>query len=726
MKTKTKNLLRLFLLLSVTFNFYGQVNVKMNLNVKHSVGGISTFERWKFITTHANQTEGEWNGDNVLPDLKNDFLNGRDVYLGRDTGGITYTLNQTKEDPARTGYADPAHITTQGTASKNNFAANTSLPPYEARKNWILCAQLHPFWTGAEQKATGKGWKLANATATGEYMGRYLNAFHGGNGQKLPSFVEVINEPDYDLLGGLSEYTKSINEIAVFHNDVAAAIRTQIPNIKIGGYTNAFPEFEVGNFQRWINRDKMFMDVAGNNMDFWSIHLYDFPSISNGKKLLRSGSNIEATFDMMDQYSMMKFGVAKPYVISEYGAQTHDLNNSQWSSYRDWLILKGMNSQLMAFLERPNTIDIALPFVVTKAEWGYNATTGVPYTHRLMRKMNEPASYTGQWTYTDLVKFYDLWKNVKGTRVYIKPDNLDVLANAYIDGNKGYVVLNNLGFQATTVNLNVFDSEGVTVTSINKKHLTLVNNNATLDEGTVSLPLTSVTLGAESTMILEYTFAHPITINEAADETKYFATTYLQPIVANQPTVFTVNGVQKNTYGDAVLRIGLGRDHGQSLSPVIKVNNTMVAVPLNFRGYDQAQRARFFGVLEIPVPYALLADNNQISVQLPDTGGHISSVALQVFNFSKNILSVASNTFEKEKSFTVYPNPVDEELLIQSSFDAMENAEAMIYTASGRLVQKTTVPSTSKINVSKLPKGLYYIRIMQNNKKIGASKFLKK
>ncbi|WPR72173.1 T9SS type A sorting domain-containing protein [Flavobacterium sp. NG2] len=726
MKTINQNPLRVLLFLSVTFNFYAQVNVKLDLNVKHSVGGISTFERWKFITTHANQSEGEWNGDNVLPDLKNDFLNGRDVYLGRDTGGITYNLNQVKEDPTRPGFADPADITSKGTASKNSFAANTSLHPYESRKNWIICAQLHPFWTGAEQKATGKGWKLANATATGEYMGRYITAFHGGNGQKLPSFVEVINEPDYDLLGGLKEYTKSINEIAVFHNDVAAAIRAQIPNIRIGGYTNAFPEFEVGNFQRWINRDKMFMDVAGANMDFWSIHLYDFPSINGGKKQLRSGSNIEATFDMMDQYSMMKFNKTKPYVISEYGAQTHDYNNSQWSSYRDWLILKGMNSQLMSFLERPNTIDIAIPFVITKAEWGFNATTGVPYTHRLMRKTNEPASYTGQWTYTDLVKFYDLWKNVKGTRVYIKPDNLDVLANAYIDGNKGYVILNNLNFQPTTVNLNLFDTNNIVITSINKKHLTVINNNATLEESLVSLPLTSVTLGAESTIILEYTFANAIAINETADETKYFATTYLQPIVANQPVVFQVNNVQKSTYGDAVLRIGLGRDHGQSLSPIVKVNNTSITVPINFRGYNQAQRERFFGVLEIPVPYSLLTTNNQISVQLPDSGGHISSVALQVFNFSKNILSVASNTFQDDKKITVYPNPVDEEILIQSSSENILNATAMIYSVSGQLVQESMVDTNGKINVSKLPKGLYGIRLTKGNKKIGTAKFSKK
>ncbi|WPR73129.1 T9SS type A sorting domain-containing protein [Flavobacterium sp. NG2] len=157
------------------------------------------------------------------------------------------------------------------------------------------------------------------------------------------------------------------------------------------------------------------------------------------------------------------------------------------------------------------------------------------------------------------------------------------------------------------------------------------------------------------------------------------------------------------------------------------MNNTIIPVPANFRGYDQAQRDRFFGVLEIPVPFSLLNTNNQISVQLPDTGGHISSVALQVFNFSKNILSVNDYTFENDKVITVYPNPVDEELSLQSTSENILNATALIYTASGKLVQKQTIPNlNSKINVSNLTKGIYFIQISKENKKLKSIKFSKK
>ncbi|SDX72292.1 agarase [Lutibacter oricola] len=648
----TRRILTFILFLNL-FTFYAQTNVTVNLNVKHSVGEASTFDRSKFMVIHANSTENEWNGDNFTSDLKDHFLNGYDVYLGRDTGGITWNINQIQEDPARTGFANPTEIASRGLTTRNNFANNTDIHQYEVRKvHNVVGAQLHPFWTGESQKETGQGWKFASPTATGEYMGRYFNEFHGDNGQKVPTYIEVINEPAYEALGGKMDYSNSIQEIADFHVEVADAIRAQNSNLKIGGYTTAFPDFEVGDFQRWNNRWKLFMDVAGEKMDFWSIHLYDFGSIRGGEKELRSGSNVEATFDMMEHYSKLSFNEVKPFVISEYGAQTHDYNNETWSSYRDWLHVKASNSQLMSFLERPESIASAINFVIVKAEWGYNTDKDIPYPSRLMRKTNEPDSYTGQWVYTDMVKFFQLWQNVNGTRVDSITDDLDIQVDAYVDGDKGYVILNNLNFEATTVNLDVFDASNINVSSILKRHLTLSGGNTTvLEEETFNAAISSVEIGAESTVILEYTFDSAITINKTSKETKYYATSYLKPIVANQPNTFNINNVVKGSFGEAVLRVGVGREHGKSLHPSVKINGQTIEVPNDWRGYDQAQRERFFGVLEIPVSFGELQENNTVEVEFGDAGGHISSVSLQVFNFSDNIrvfdpLSLPSNNFE--------------------------------------------------------------------------------
>ncbi len=619
----------------ICFNISAQESIDINLNVKHIVGGISELDRSKFITIHNDSKESDWDGDNFTKNLRKDFLEGYDVYLGRDTGGVSWYLNNIQEDPNRVGYADPIDITAQGLEAKNYFAECTWLHDYEKRKDLILATQFSAFWTGASKQPTKLGWKLAGADAAGEFIGRFVKSFHGGNGPNTPTLVEIINEPAYETLGGPSNYTNSIQEIADYHLEAAKAIKFQAPNVKIGGYTAAFPNLDAGNFKRWENRWKLFMDIAGDKMDFWSLHLYDFPSISNGKKILRSGSNMEATLDMIDHYSQLSFGKIKPYVISEFGSQMHDYMSKPWSSYRDWLHIKALNAQLMAFLERPNTIEKVLPFIVAKAEWGY--WNNIPYNHRLMRKENEPESYTGKWVYTDMVKFYQLWKNVKGTRVDTKSSNLDIQVDAYINENKVYVIINNLNFSETLIQPNIVDFNGAVATKVLKKHLTLIKDKVILEEEALSGTGFEILLGAESTIVLEYTFDKPIEINETSNETKYFANTYYKPINAEKINTFTIDAVEKKEFGEAILRLGLGRDHGKSLQPKLKVNNKDIKLPKNWRGYNQADRDRFFGVLEIPVPYDVLQGSNEILVEFPDSGGHISSMSLQVFNFSKNI-----------------------------------------------------------------------------------------
>ncbi|MEM6698278.1 MAG: 3-coathanger stack domain-containing protein, partial [Bacteroidota bacterium] len=90
--------------------------------------------------------------------------------------------------------------------------------------------------------------------------------------------------------------------------------------------------------------------------------------------------------------------------------------------------------------------------------------------------------------------------------------------------------------------------------------------------------------------------------------------------------------------GEAVLRLGLGRDLSASRVPTISVNGNAITVPTDYRGDVQLEHDNFFGMLEIDVPYSdLVNGNNTISVTFPDAGGFVSSCALQLFDFSKAI-----------------------------------------------------------------------------------------
>ena len=208
-------------------------------------------------------------------------------------------------------------------------------------------------------------------------------------------------------------------------------------------------------------------------------------------------------------------------------------------------------------------------------------------------------------------------------------------------------------------------------------------------------------------MILEYTFSNAILIDETTTETKYYATTYLQPIIANQTTNFQVNDVLKSTFGEAVLRVGLGRLHGASLQPTIKVNGTLVDVPENWRGDNQAQRERFFGVLEIPVPFSLIQADNTVSVEFGDTGGHISTLTLQVFNFSSDLRNLTLDVQDNKlaPSIKLYPNPTKGVINFKG---AVNYNNIHVYNIAGLRVK--SFKKNTEIDISELTNGIYFLK----------------
>ncbi|QEY12856.1 agarase [Cellvibrio sp. KY-YJ-3] len=635
--------------------------ISFNRDIKHIVGDIHSFDRRKFITIHSSNTEADWFGSNAQslgapnasPDLITEVMDGYDVYFGRDTGGITWQLGELNQDPARPGFVSESHAQTKGGDARwvySNNANSAKIRQFENRlTDMIIGAQQHPFWP--DGKLTRKGWALSQTdtpsepfgTATGHYMGQYLAKYFSKGagdlfGQPKPLYVEVMNEPLYDLVDA-SASPVPVEKVFQFHNTVAAEIRKTNSDVLIGGYTVAFPDYDKNDFQQWLNRDKVFIDLAGANMDFYSIHLYDFPAHNNREKY-RRGSNVEATLDLLEQYDTIKFGKIKPLVISEYGASIHSMFSDPWTPQRDGLRLIAFNGLLMSFLERPNNIAKTIPFLPIKAEWG--RVNGIPYNDRLMRQRKEAPGETGdEWVFTDMIKFYQLWSDVKGTRIDITSSDPDLVVNAYADNKRVYLIINNLEFNAQEFTLNDYSLNNPAFANATIKHLHLDSQNAPVLSETVSDKFPdSLSIGGSGTMIITMNYESAVVIDQTKVEQKTYATNYLQAIKTNSPLNFAINGITPAAFGEATLRLGIGRDHGKSLQPKVTINGTEVTVPKDYRGYDQYHqgkgRENFFGVIEIPVPYSILKANNQIEVTFADDGGHISSAALRAFHYSRN------------------------------------------------------------------------------------------
>lgn len=745
--------------LSSVISINPKVLVDVNVDVKHIVGNNSEFERNKYLTIHSDQSESEWGNVggsiNKISNYRDNFLNGYDAYMGRNTGPITYTLNnQITQDTSRPGFGSPTSITTVGNSTKNSYSTATAWHPYEKRNELVICTQQFPFWPDGQK--TNLGWSFSQTdtesepfgTASGEFYGRYIQATFGmgtTTGQPKPKWVEVINEPDWPLYDWVTtgHSKQTFDKISRFHSTVAKQVKLYNPGIKVGGYVAAFPNFEVNDannqttipdFDRWEKRDKTFIDVAGADMDFISIHLYDFPCWNN-RQQYRKGSNVEATLDMLEQYTYMKFGAPKPIVISEFGASSHQATKT-WSPYRDWLHIKSANSLMMQFMQRPSIIEKTINFTMLK--WSWEASTASTYQHRLFRKENEPASYTGDWVYTDQIKFFELWKNVKGTRVDTRSNCIDILTDSYIDGEKVYVAINNLNLNQTYSIQSSLLGTTKTISQLKVKKLYLNNNLITYGYATPVLEEeiydsnqipTSFNLAPEGTMILEYSYSENIDINQTEIENKYYTTTYKQAINANQEVSFLFNNIDKSaTFGEAVLRLGVGRAFGLSLQPVVSINGTHVPVNAkSYRGDDQylngAGRFSFFGVLEIEVPYSLInAGTNTATIKFDDAGGFISTAIMQLYGFSREITrSNNQNTaipIPNSNELQIVPNYSLKNVLIK--IDALDKINTVkIYNISGQSILSETLSNVENyFDISALNTGIYFIQVYSGNKQL--------
>ncbi len=630
------------------------VKVDVNLNTIHSVEGIDEFNRERFITIHADLKGGDWDGDNVSDNLRADFLNKYDVYLGRESGGLASALRyRTYEDPNRPGYVDLKKMAVAGEKNRAAYKKKSESLGFSSlehrTKNMLIVNQFHPFWP--DGKKTNTGWAFSQedtkdapfGTASGEFAGTFLKEYFGGDSEPRPRYLEVINEPDWDLVPG-KQYGNpdfeipAFKKLAAFHSTVAKEVRKICPDVKVGGFTCAFPNFDEYDFKRWDYRWKQFIDLAGADMDFWSVHLYDFPcKVERDKSVVpkwRKGSNIEATLDLLEQYSMMKFNKLTPLVITEYSCSAHEIRFDPWTPYRDWLYVKSANSMLMTFMEHPQSVELAIPFFTLKSEWGKKEhPNGHPYRSRLMRQQHEAEGEEGdKWVYTDFVHFYEMWRDIRGKRVDITADNIDIQTHAFVNKNKVYVIANNLTPEKNHLNINLIEQTGNAIKSIKlKKYHNPKGDRGVIEESTYTKNK-PIEIGGEGMVVIEYTYKKPIKLSRTSEEVKYYAKEYYKQIKASEENIFNINSVSTNDSSRAVLRVSIARSHNMEIKPTVTVNGTKITVPDNYRGVPQTYRTRFYGMLDIPIDAKLLKKDNKIAVKYDSDGGQIASVTMRVFS----------------------------------------------------------------------------------------------
>lgn len=555
-----------------------------------------------------------------------------------------------------------------------------------------------------------------NARTLSDWVVEYYKDYVGVN--LRPEFYEPMNEPfvhardfyddpDWDAVAE----ARIKLEMAQVFREIGSKIHAapELANMKVIGYAAAFPSFEKNNFSVWNQNMKMFMDEAGADMDAFSTHIYD--GINQlGQDTRRSGSNMEAVLDLIESYSFQKWGIIKPHVISEFGG----IFGSNYSDISNVQSIRSQNAILFGLLERQDVTELTIPFTTGKSTWHITeANNYLPYKAVLFKPVpiGVPLDQVTSWEYTDRIYFYELWKNVSGDRIELNSINPDIQVQGFRDGNKLYVALNNLDDFDRSVSLQLQLVTGATVNDVRIKSLIINPNEAAqfTDQTTSVLP-ESYPLKANETVVFEYTYNTDFNYENALISKRHYSNeSTVQQINANSSMTHTFSNVPASSIASAILRMSIGRTHDRSKSPTVLINGQALSVPANWKGYDQADRDDFFGMIEIDVPPEHVQASNNISLTFPDSGGHLSSLVLITQRYNQNVLSTEKgiSSSSVEDKLILYPNPTNGFVYIDQRY----NGKVLrFFTLTGKEIFSTIYDGTA-LNVTHLSSGLYLVRL---------------
>ncbi|QWG10183.1 Ig-like domain-containing protein [Flammeovirga kamogawensis] len=677
-------------MLTFSYTAFSQdVDVDVNLNIVHSVEGVSDFGRERHMIVHATPTDADWEGEE---DKLEYLINDLDVYFGRDNGSATWKFNNTPQDENRPNKPDLTWMEGEAERLKSLYDQQYLAHQFEYKGPMIMGTNPHPTYPTLNWQGPGTtwtGWQPQTIETSVEWVVQYLDKYFkdnpGGSGEPMPTYWEVVNEIDMLMMTGHQTWT-TLEHVWEYHNLVAQGVKERLGDRapKVGGMTwgmhdfhmldwtsrysaqeamgwgvpeeavaSKFEQYQGDDWYQWDVLWQGYIDYCGEETDFYGVHIYDWPTWETPSSVIRSGGHTEAMLDILEWYDLYKKGEKTEIVLSEYGAVSgHYIDNMPDADpkRRDWENLKPFNSMLMQFLERPAHITLTMPFTPIKAHWGDHLNADGSIKSRYPYKMLDDDG-TGEYVWTEFIKFFELWSDVKGTRVDTKSTNIDIQVDAYVEGNKTYLILNNLNPTESGINLNFFDDNENAVQSVKIKHLYLDENRGAagepvLSEKTVATAPGKVVLGGDATMVLEYTFASDVTLNASSKEYKFMGEKLgtgstvaggdkIHTSVSNGTLTANVNNITiPEGASEAMLRISGDFYSDHIGTPVITVNGYDVNYDGNVRGITDIGRNKWLGVLEVEVPVAYLQANNVITCSANNQIEY-ATVQMQIWDFSK-------------------------------------------------------------------------------------------
>jgi agarase len=398
--------------------------------------------------------------------------------------------------------------------------------------------------------------------------------------------------------------------LAEFHNKVADAIHKKAPDIKVGGPSSAYMQVQVKDFTIFKNQ-RRFIDETRGHIDFFSHHFYENALMLGAHERRGTGysnyllGRYEAILDMLRAH-MHKADNVLPILITETGS----LQNGRLPS-DNWLRLLAWNAYLTKSMQRPDQIEMFVPFVFLHMSW--NPMSGdaafTPKHGKRSRKIED-------FEKTTIANYFELWRDFDGRRlpVSFNRDWLDVIA--IHDGERISLAVTNMGGRQIAVDLSqVADVASATQTRLN------YHKGEVVFEAEHAVDAAAVPVDVNETTVIRLALAKPLKPTKSLEQERHYAAeTAIKSDGSAQSFAIKVKSPQD--IASAKLIIGA---HRRGLTEPLKV--TLNGEPIEIDMGDASEFTEFFAPLDASIPVSLLKDNNVIKVAA-QKGATITSVQL--------------------------------------------------------------------------------------------------
>ena len=398
---------------------------------------------------------------------------------------------------------------------------------------------------------------------------------------------------------------------ADFHNQVADAIHRRASGVKVGGPTSAWMQVQVNDFGLYEDQ-RRFMELTGGHLDFYSHHFYeDVGTIGASYQGDRYTNYLlgrfEAILDML-RADMVAQNNVKPIVISECGSLQSGTGPSD-----NWLRLRSYSAFLIKAMQRPDQIDLLVPFIFLDIPW--NPTSG-------------DASFApgpgGELQPTVVSKFFDLWRDFDGRRLPVRCEHpmVDVVAVATDDAVR--VAVCNMGPRRLAIDLGRLAKQTDASEVVQRRLFYRDGEVRYVDAERIGDP-SAIEVDVEETTVVTFS-TQPPTAKRSMRMVRHVAPqTVLRPADLASPIQVPVRLPKRPAV--ATLVIGVQRDGGLA-EPVVGTFNGkpfQATVPMG------GQQKNLFAPVRIAMAPDDVLPRNEVRIQ-PIPGGVVTSVHVETLH----------------------------------------------------------------------------------------------